>query len=452
MLAVASIFIAMIATVVWRALYPSSHRAVTLRLYGSDLLGSDLMRDLTKGFLKQEGADEKNISVDESKAHLGELRVSGFIPKDLTQITVEVLLKDSATAFNSMRNNECDIGVLWRKMSNDENAEMRKNGLGDMLTGKNECVLAQDNIAIIVNGDNPLTSLSRDELKDIFTADINRWEQLQRKTGGRMSGPIKIYVPLETSEIYTAFCEALGIKGIKHPEPLEHPEDYASVSDGVSLDHNAIGFVNVPYIRSAKRVEILDGEGAQLAAGRDGGRTYLAFAKPVYLYKSGKANEYAERFKSFILSTEGRKIVRDAKFDPRTPEEMSPPAPEPPPLYKKLTEHAVQLKGFRCLFEQGSSKLSKECAVAINGLVTSLKEPKNNGWKGVMIFGFADSTGEEDPNLSLSKKRAQAIAARMSGQIEPEEVEGFGSSLPVASNEDSAGRGMNRRVEVWLRP
>jgi len=441
-----------LAALSWRAFNPQ-YKAVTLRLHSCHLVGGKLLRDLAKDFLEHEGAAEKEISVDESKAQLGEFKVSGFVPKDSAKVTVEILIHEdsSAAALNTMRDSECDMAVLWRKMSSDENSEMKKVGRGDMLTDGNEWVLGQDAVAVVVNGDNPVTSLDMEELKAIFTADIKMWDQLQMKTGGEVSGPVKVYVPSERTELYKNFCAALGINGVSRDAKVQFLDNYADVSDYVYQEHNAIGFTNLPNVKSAKHVEILD-EAAARPAAYGGGDTYLGFAQPIYLYKSAKAGEYAERFKSFVLSPEGRRIVREAKLDPRTPGESALPAAQLPPLYKKLTEKAVQVKKFSCQFDSGKSVVKKECVDAVGGLLASLRNPRNKGWKHVMVFGFADTKGEEDPNRTLSRKRAEKVAARMAGQVKPEPVEGFGVGVPVGDNSTPEGRQQNRRVEIWLRP
>lgn len=449
---VLGVLVLIISCLLFLRAYDPRHKVVALRLHSCRLVGADLLRDLAKGFLMREGVEQEKIIVDESRRRLGELRVSAFVPKDSAEVTFNIFLHEdsSAAVSNTLRDGECDMAVLWRKLSSDENARMKEGDRGDMLTEGSEWVLGQDAFVVVVNGKNPITSLEKEDLKDILTAGIKRWEQLPRKAGGEMSGPVKVYVPSERTEIYKDFCTALGIEGVSREGEVKFLDNYADVSDYVYQEQNAIGFTNLPNVKSAKHIEIMDAGGARRAA--YGGDSYIEFSQPIYLYKSAKAGEYAERFKSFILSAEGRGIVHDAKLDPRTPQESARTSEEPPPFYKKLTEKAVQVKQFSCQFDWGKSEVKKKCLDAVGGLLVSLKNPNNKGWKRVMVFGFADSTGEEDPNRNLSRRRAQVVAAGMAGQAEVGEVEGFGSSLPVARNDTEEGRERNRRVEIWLRP
>jgi phosphate transport system substrate-binding protein len=72
--------------------------------------------------------------------------------------------------------------------------------------------------------------------------------------------------------------------------------------------------------------------------------------------------------------------------------------------------------------------------------------------RGVMLIGFADSTGNPAANVRLSQSRALAVSEQMRRQgITPVFVTGFGQELPVAGNSAEDGRERNRRVEVWLR-
>lgn len=73
----------------------------------------------------------------------------------------------------------------------------------------------------------------------------------------------------------------------------------------------------------------------------------------------------------------------------------------------------------------------------------------------VDIGGHADSTGPDDKNLDLSQRRANSVGAYLQSRgVNSQRVimTGFGETRPVATNETSEGRQLNRRVEITLAP
>lgn len=69
------------------------------------------------------------------------------------------------------------------------------------------------------------------------------------------------------------------------------------------------------------------------------------------------------------------------------------------------------------------------------------------------IEGHTDSVGEADYNQQLSEKRGEAVRAYLVGQGMASgsvSAKGFGEAQPVSSNETSAGRQQNRRVEIVI--
>jgi outer membrane protein OmpA-like peptidoglycan-associated protein len=71
------------------------------------------------------------------------------------------------------------------------------------------------------------------------------------------------------------------------------------------------------------------------------------------------------------------------------------------------------------------------------------------------VNGHTDSTGSDQYNLDLSRRRAQSVASYLSAQgVDGRRfaVNGFGESDPIASNATEAGRAQNRRVEIYLTP
>lgn len=71
----------------------------------------------------------------------------------------------------------------------------------------------------------------------------------------------------------------------------------------------------------------------------------------------------------------------------------------------------------------------------------------------IQIHGHSDSSGPEDFNQTLSTQRAETVKQRLikMGVADRQiEIQGHGSSQPVASNDTSQGRQKNRRIEIVL--
>lgn len=70
----------------------------------------------------------------------------------------------------------------------------------------------------------------------------------------------------------------------------------------------------------------------------------------------------------------------------------------------------------------------------------------------VYIVGHTDNVGGFDYNMSLSQRRAKSVVDQLvqSYGIAPDRLKpaGAGMIAPVATNDDEAGRGKNRRVEI----
>lgn len=73
----------------------------------------------------------------------------------------------------------------------------------------------------------------------------------------------------------------------------------------------------------------------------------------------------------------------------------------------------------------------------------------------VMIEGHTDSRGSDSANMELSQRRAESVKSLFIDRgIVPSriEVQAFGESKPIATNDTESGRQMNRRVEIKIAP
>ena len=70
-------------------------------------------------------------------------------------------------------------------------------------------------------------------------------------------------------------------------------------------------------------------------------------------------------------------------------------------------------------------------------------------------MGHTDSTGSEQYNLDLSRRRADSVSNYLvSRGVARARIEtiGYGEQYPVADNTTESGRAQNRRVEIRITP
>lgn len=102
------------------------------------------------------------------------------------------------------------------------------------------------------------------------------------------------------------------------------------------------------------------------------------------------------------------------------------------------------------LFDTGRSDLNSGSTRKLDQLAQFLSEHKD---RRVQIDGFTDSVGSDSFNQELSRRRAESVrSALLNRGIDSSRIntEGYGKAFPVANNEDSGGRQLNRRVEVVI--
>lgn len=80
---------------------------------------------------------------------------------------IEINQSDSTTGVNSAIEGICDIGMASRTL---KESEIEK--------GVTPTVIAIDGIAIIVNNENPLTGMTKDEVTKIYIGEITSWSEI----------------------------------------------------------------------------------------------------------------------------------------------------------------------------------------------------------------------------------------------------------------------------------
>ena len=102
------------------------------------------------------------------------------------------------------------------------------------------------------------------------------------------------------------------------------------------------------------------------------------------------------------------------------------------------------------LFDVDKSNLKDPYKGELAQLATILNKYEDTN---ILLAGHTDSTGSEEYNLELSRRRAGSVANYLATQNVNRvrfATEGYGKTDPIASNETAEGRAQNRRVEVAI--
>ena len=117
--------------------------------------------------------------------------------------------------------------------------------------------------------------------------------------------------------------------------------------------------------------------------------------------------------------------------------------------YSKSTGEVVGSKDYNIEFNTGSAVI-KSTAV----LDDIARNVGSSDGLHISLYGHTDNVGDESRNVELSKSRAEAVKEYLTSKgIDVErfsDVQGYGSSKPIADNSTSVGKAKNRRVQIKL--
>ena len=119
-------------------------------------------------------------------------------------------------------------------------------------------------------------------------------------------------------------------------------------------------------------------------------------------------------------------------------------------LSAKKTERGMVITLGDVLFATDQARLNPEGQRTVQKLAQVLTQ---NPQRTVLIEGFTDSTGSSAHNQALSERRADSVQLGLLEQGIARNriaIHGYGEAHPVAGNESTADRQLNRRVEIVL--
>jgi len=237
-------------------------------------------------------------------------------PEVNPDVAVAVSGGGSGTGIAAMINGTVDIANASRKMKDKEMELAKKNGQSPV-----EHVVGYDALAVFINKNNPIKSLSLAQLKDIYGRDpkVKKWSDMGITVPGCKGDKIVVVSRQNNSGTYAYFKKAvLGKKGRYRQGTLDM-HGSKDVADLVEKTPCAIGYSGLAYATDHLKMVCISKGGddacvsPSVATASD--RSY-PIARPLFMYTNGEPQGAIKDYMDWIHSDAGQCILKKKGYAP----------------------------------------------------------------------------------------------------------------------------------------
>ncbi len=239
-----------------------------------------------------------------------------------SKVSLQVTGGGSGTGIAALINGTTNIAIASRELKEDEIEIIKSNN-----KEPKEFKVALDGLAVIVNPNNKIDSLTIKQVGEIFIGRIKNWEQI-----GGENKKITLYGRENSSGTYEFFREhVLG----KDPQGNTYDFDpstqvlqgTSALGEAVAKDNSGIAYGGVGYFALRNDVKILaikkDENSIAILPSKNGKVNYediwshnYSISRYLYVYTIGEPLGEIKNFIDFILSEEGQKLVEQMEYIP----------------------------------------------------------------------------------------------------------------------------------------
>lgn len=237
-------------------------------------------------------------------------------------MSIQVSGGGSGVGIASLIDGVTDMADASRKMKDSEKDRAKEN------TGKRplEFIVALDALAVYVHKDNPIDTISIEELAEVYGdgGEITEWKQLGVKNVGCQSDEITRISRQNNSGTYFYFREA--VLGEDRDYKLGSIDQSGSkdVIALVSRTPCAIGYSGMGYktdeVKWLKISKVKGEEGIAPSVESASDNSY-PIARPLHIYTLGEPTGAIKEYLDWIMSPKGQQIVLDMGYVPVAPTE-----------------------------------------------------------------------------------------------------------------------------------
>ena len=258
----------------------------------SFILGALLVVSALTGCMSKSGSNtvstDGSTSMEKVIGALGE----SFMEKN-PGVTFTYNPTGSGSGIAAVAEGRCDIGLSSRALKEEEKSQ-----------GLTETILAYDGIAVIVNPQNPVTSLSLNEIAQIYTGKLTNWNQV-----GGSDGEIVLVGREAGSGTRDGFESITGTKDL-----CAYRQELTSTGDviaTVAQNNNAIGYASLASVKNTVKAISVDGVAPSEKTVMDG--SYVVQRPFVLVTKTDAVlSKAALDFFNFVTSSDASELISGA--------------------------------------------------------------------------------------------------------------------------------------------
>jgi len=204
------------------------------------------------------------------------------------KVTITIQGGGTSVGITSASDGTVDIGAASRELKPDEPTLVKHQ-------------LASDGIAIVTDPANPVTGLTKDQVRQIFAGEITDWQDV-----GGPDEDIIVVAREEGSGTRGAFEElVMGESLITNRAILQSSN--GAIRTTIAITPDAIGFVSFGYLDSSVKALEIDGVAATVANVLNAS---YPISRPLYFLTKVAPTGVVKAFIDYCLSSEGQAIVK----------------------------------------------------------------------------------------------------------------------------------------------
>lgn len=199
-----------------------------------------------------------------------------------------------------------DIAMSSRKIKMSEKMKLQDAG-----KAYKETIIAYDALSVIVNPNNKVKQLTREQLEGIFTGKITNWKEV-----GGDDEKIVAYSRESSSGTYEFFKESV-LDNKNYGSAILMMPATGAIVQSVTQTKGAIGYIGFAYLETTVHA---------MKVSYDKGATYVEptivnakngtypVVRPLYYYVLNKDAAKVKPFLDYILSADGQKVVGEVGY------------------------------------------------------------------------------------------------------------------------------------------